>query len=418
MAERVSLPVLDHRNQTQVKKRSDGFGLELAKMVAAEVAANPSQRPKIHEGWLAKVVTFMLVLLGDMDPKVPAAITALNLHTINAPIAQLTGKARHAVVSDECYGVLLVGDNDCEDLTRCYHSAEWKANRQWDEITDLIPQLSSYLRLATRLFLGCLGHSGPLYDAVKHLDEYAFLDMLSNLANTHFVVSQASVNDGWTSFRDIRYDPSLPIQDFFNKVTISVASLKKDGAALKFKRAGPTPPEQLYVYLTALQEVAPERFRLEINEGFTQLDEEAVTEEIISDFKRKIIRRNAAMVSRRPPALKRHANPDPHPGVVAPVHTRDVTSNPSQWESGPPAERSTELVAAMPRSNANNYYAGNHDPDYTRPVPTSYPSRAPAAPAMRDERTLVPYAPRPPPQRQHDPRSAPGASYRNPPNFP
>jgi hypothetical protein len=35
--------------------------------------------------------------------------------------------------------------------------------------------------------------------------------------------------------------PSLPIQDFFNKVTISVASLKKDGAALKFKRAGPTP---------------------------------------------------------------------------------------------------------------------------------------------------------------------------------
>ena len=98
MAERVSLPVLDHRNQTQVKKRSDGFGLELAKMVAAEVAANPSQRPKIHEGWLAKVVTFMLVLLGDMDPKVPAAITALNLHTINAPIAQLTGKARHAVV--------------------------------------------------------------------------------------------------------------------------------------------------------------------------------------------------------------------------------------------------------------------------------------------------------------------------------
>ena len=104
MAERVSLPVLDHRNQTQVKKRSDGFGLELAKMVAAEVAANPSRRPKIHEGWLAKVVTFMLVLLGDMDPKVPAAITALNLHTINAPIAQLTGKARHAVVSDECYG--------------------------------------------------------------------------------------------------------------------------------------------------------------------------------------------------------------------------------------------------------------------------------------------------------------------------
>ena len=86
MAERESLPVLDHRNTAQIKKRSDGFGLELAKLVAAEVVANPSKRTKIHEGWLAKAITFMLVLLGDMDPKVPAAITALNLHTINAPI--------------------------------------------------------------------------------------------------------------------------------------------------------------------------------------------------------------------------------------------------------------------------------------------------------------------------------------------
>jgi hypothetical protein len=59
-------------------------------------------------------------------------------------------------------------------------------------LAKLIPQLVPYLRLATRLFVGCIGYNGLLHDSVKHLDEYSFLDMVQLLANVSVVVALPS----------------------------------------------------------------------------------------------------------------------------------------------------------------------------------------------------------------------------------
>jgi hypothetical protein len=92
-----------------------------------------------------------------------------------------------------------------------YSSPVWEVTRSWQDIGQLIPQLDKYLRLATRILLGCLGYEGRLHQAVTHPDEYAFLDMVAILTTLYHVVSQSSVATAWADFMNIGYDPALPV---------------------------------------------------------------------------------------------------------------------------------------------------------------------------------------------------------------
>ena len=348
MADVGALKPVDYKAASHARTAADKWGRDQATRNRAGTISVKSL--------LQLAISYVMIVLGDIDPEITDSVCALNVHTVGAPLAPLTGQPRYNDVVDTCYGLLAPGDNDVGTIQALYASPAWEVTRSWQDIGLLIPQLDKYLRLATRLLLGCLGYEGQLHQAVSHLDEYAFLDMVGILATLYHVVSQSSVATAWADFMSIGYNPALPVTVLFNEVAQSGATLKSDGAALKQQRKGPTPRQELQLFLTALEEAASDRFRLEINDGFNLLDEEVVTHADVEEFKRKIVRRDTAIDSRRTTSKRGDgATRTPHPGMVASVTETDGAVD----DENPPEDAVTLdsfsrrldlIVAAMPTS--------------------------------------------------------------------
>ena len=251
MADVGALKPVDYKAASHARTAADKWGRDQATRNRAGTISVKSL--------LQLAISYVMIVLGDIDPEITDAVCALNVHTVGAPLAPLTGQPRYNDVVDTCYGLLAPGDNDVGTIQALYASPAWEVTRSWQDIGLLIPQLDKYLRLATRLLLGCLGYEGRLHQAVSHLDEYAFLDMVGILATLYHVVSQSSVATAWADFMSIGYNPALPVTVLFNEVAQSGATLKSDGAALKQQRKGPTPRQELQLFLTALEEAASDR---------------------------------------------------------------------------------------------------------------------------------------------------------------
>jgi hypothetical protein len=133
---------------------------------------------------VAKLFVIFFSILADIGREAVDAFVHANSLTYRVPFAAIMGTDRYSTAPDSSFK--LRGDPKVsnEEFTTFFQQADFGTGvTTWKELSATVGTgLQTILRTSFRILFGLLDHEGALFDAIKHLGEYAVLEALSVIA--------------------------------------------------------------------------------------------------------------------------------------------------------------------------------------------------------------------------------------------
>jgi hypothetical protein len=128
-----------------------------------------------------------------------------------------------------------------------------------------------------------------VFDAIKHLSDFAVLQAFSEIAVRYHLVTPATVGALWTTFLTLSYIPGCDMEEFLTLIETTARRLGCDGLSLAVKRAGPTFRDQLQRIVDAIRASDAMTFAIDIAKGNDLLADAVVSESILQTYRQRLI---------------------------------------------------------------------------------------------------------------------------------
>jgi hypothetical protein len=155
-------------------------------------------------------------ILADLGRGAVDAFLHANSLTYRVPFAAIMGTDRYSTAPADSFK--LRGDPAAanEAFAVFFQQADFgTGNTTWRELSAAVGTgIQTILRTSFRILHGLLDHDGALFDAVKHMGEYAVLEALSVIAIRYHIVTPATVGSLWSVFLTTSYIPGSDMLEF------------------------------------------------------------------------------------------------------------------------------------------------------------------------------------------------------------
>ena len=246
---------------------------------------------------VAKLFVIFFSILADIGREAVDAFVHANSLTYRVPFAAIMGTDRYSTAPDSSFK--LRGDPKVpnEEFTTFFQQADFGTGvTTWKELSATVGTgLQTILRTSFRILFGLLDHEGALFDAIKHLGEYAVLEALSVIAIRYHIVTPATVGSLWSVFLTISYIPGSDMLEFLTLIEDTARTLCCDGKALTIPRPGPTSRDVLQLMVDAIRATDARTFAMDIAKGDDLLGEQSVSANTVQLFRQRLITTSLAI---------------------------------------------------------------------------------------------------------------------------
>jgi hypothetical protein len=190
----MALDDVDDDGHDKLAKAADKKSEKLTKCFQYGTVIKPSD--------VAKLFVIFFSIRADIGREAVDAFLHANSLTYRVPFAAIMGTGRYSTAPAISSKVRGDPATTNEAFTVFFQQADFGTGANtWRELSATVGTgLQTILRTSFRILFGLLDHEGALFDAIKHLSEYAVLEALSVIAIRYHIVTPATVGSLWSVF--------------------------------------------------------------------------------------------------------------------------------------------------------------------------------------------------------------------------